>query len=358
MRQYRLVAEYSNESIDLNCFGNFAFQPTRREFSRNVQLLDNNNYNFIENGVDPTPTEFFGQIVFKGDSLQSAITRCETFKKFFAKNTFKDYVNYQFYCFGNEPKDYYWSGWHDSSKWLIDLPQMTQNLVRKVRLISRHENGEERFAYVYLKQMQNIRRNSSGYVSADVTFGLLSLWQKKIEFDLGGDTFGNYKNFTLEEFGDTDEVVIGAEFTPNNFKDDDTFTLKGKTELTICFSQDTKREYQVRESPSQDPFYIYYTKGAKTFVGEYLNQYCIVLEAGEFFRSMNEGEASISNLQPTYFNGYQFLDHSKLSKVTADQMHPIISLESSRNMLTIPDAKARYVGIDGKLFYYVKYFED
>ena len=359
MRKYRLVAEYSNESIDLNCFGNFAFQPTRRSFSRDVELLYNYDFNFAQNGATPKPIDFGGKIVFKTDSLKTAKERFQKFKTFFGFNTTYNFFNNQNYAFGYEPLQFT----YPNPNHKLENDTMVENLVRKVKLISHHEDGEERFAYVFLKQADNISYYGKKAIVVDVVFGLLTPWLKRYSFDMGGASFYQDLVVNIDDFGDVGQVVVGINISPNNYNADrrdsayDEFSLDASryldNPLTIRITNQEIRDYQVHEGGQSSTIIEEWWKGAKIFIGEQFNQYSAVIEKGVYSRFSGNVRTGT-----TIQNAYKFIRPNSIAKVVATPDSPRVRFESSRPMTITSPAYQKYAGIDGELFYYAKYFED
>ena len=350
--KYKLKAEYSNEEIDLNFYKASAFVVNDRSYERNVQLLSNGNYNFVENGLEPVARDFSGAIVFKTDSVKTARQRFEEFKKFFGKNTYRDYIDLSPYAFDSETLTYYsYTVGHVPDPFYVDMPLATHNVVRKTKLISIHPDGEERFCYVFLKSLQNIKYTAHD-IAVSVTFGMLTAWMKLYEFELEGSSFDSSQSFAITDFGDMDEVVVGAEFQPNNYRADDTFTLTGKTSLTVDFSKSVSNPNWIYSLTNE-----YYQKGARVFVGEKINQYLVEFARGNTTQRVVDRwyEDRINLLAE---NGYKYLDPSKSARVTADYLNPTVKFESSRSMQSAGSQYSSYTGINGKIFYYAKFIED
>ena len=348
--KYKLKAEYSNEEIDLNFYKASAFVVNDRSYERNVQLLSNGNYNFVENGLEPVARDFSGAIVFKTDNVKTARQRFEEFKKFFGKNTYRDYIDLSPYAFDSED----WTSYSyepTQQHMYVDMPIATHNVVRKTKLISIHPDGEERFCYVFLKSLQNVKYTAHD-IAVSVTFGMLTAWMKLYEFELEGSTFRTSQSVNITDFGDMDEVVVGVEFQPNNYRADDTFTLTGKTSLTVDFSKSVSNPNWIYSLTNE-----YYQKGARVFVGEKINQYLVEFARGNTTQRVVDRwyEDRINLLAE---NGYKYLDPSKSTRVTADYLNPTVKFESSRDMQSAGSQYSSYTGINGKIFYYAKFIED
>lgn len=349
--KYKLKAEYSNEEIDLNFYKAIAFVVNDRSYERNVQLLSNGNYNFVENGLEPVARDFSGAIVFKTDSVKTARQRFEEFKKFFGKNTYRDYIDMTPYAFDTEGLNYY-SYEPTQQHMYVDMPVATHNVVRKTKLISIHPDGEERFCYVFLKSLQNIKYTTNN-IMVSVTFGMLTAWMKKYEFELEGSSFGTWQSVTITDFGDMDEVVVGAEFQPNNYRADDTFTLTGKTSLKVDFSKSVSNPNWIYAVMPNS----YYYKGARVFVGEKINQYLVAFARGNTTQRVIDSWYQC-DIRMFLENGYKYLDPSMSTRVTADYLNPTVKFESSRDMQNAGSQYSSYTGINGKIFYYAKFIED
>ena len=348
--KYKLKAEYSNEEIDLNFYKASAFVVNDRSYERNVQLLSNGNYNFVENGLEPVARDFSGAIVFKTDNVKTARQRFEEFKKFFGKNTYRDYIDLSPYAFDSED----WTSYSyepTQQHMYVDMPIATHNVVRKTKLISIHPDGEERFCYVFLKSLQNVKYTAHD-IAVSVTFGMLTAWMKLYEFELEGSSFDSSQSVAITDFGDMDEVVVGVEFQPNNYRADDTFTLTGKTSLTVDFSKSVSNPNWIYSLTNE-----YYQKGARVFVGEKINQYLVEFARGNTTQRVVDRwyEDRINLLAE---NGYKYLDPSKSTRVTADYLNPTVKFESSRDMQSAGSQYSSYTGINGKIFYYAKFIED
>ena len=350
--KYKLKAEYSNEEIDLNFYKASAFVVNDRSYERNVQLLSNGNYNFVENGLEPVARDFSGAIVFKTDSVKTARQRFEEFKKFFGKNTYRDYIDMTPYAFDSETLVYAYVEPNPPQTMYVDMPIATHNVVRKTKLVSIHPNGEERFCYVFLKSLQNVKYTTNN-IAVSVTFGMLTAWMKLYEFELEGSTFRTYQEVPITDFGDMDEVVVGAEFQPNNYRADDTFTLTGKTSLKIDFSKSVNNPNWIYTVMPNS----YYYKGARVFIGEKVNQYLVAFARGNTLQRLRDGVYE-NRVNMFLENGYKYLDPSKSTRVTADYLNPTIRFESSRDMQNAGSQYSSYTGINGKIFYYAKFIED
>lgn len=349
--KYKLKAEYSNEEIDLSFYKASAFVVNDRSYERNVQLLSNGNYNFVENGLEPVARDFNGAIVFKTDNVKTARQRFEEFKKFFGKNTYRDYVDLSPYAFDSEDLTYY-SYEPTQEHMYVDMPVSTHNVVRKTKLISIHPDGEERFCYVFLKSLQNVKYTTHD-IMVSVTFGMLTAWMKLYEFELEGSSFSNSQSVTITDFGDMDEVVVGAEFQPNNYRADDTFTLTGKTSLKIDFSKSVNNPNWIYTVMPNS----YYYKGARVFIGEKVNQYLVAFARGNTLQRVVDRWYQC-DIRMFLENGYKYLDPSQSTRVTADYLNPTIKFESRRDMQNAGSQYSSYTGINGKLFYYAKFIED
>lgn len=355
MKQFKLVAEYSNETIDLNCFGMNSFTPDEYSHSRSFNFLNDENFNNVENGEEQSAIQFSGKIVFKTDSNKTAQERLNDFLKFFGKNTTKSYKDLSLYVFDEEPVSTFYEAYYfKPADWNYSLPKMTTNLVQKTKLICVHDDGEERFSYVMLESMTNIQNFTTDIV-AQVVFSLSTLWLKKINLKLTS-SFGESETLTATEFGDVGECIASAKFQPKNFVATDKFTLTASGKSVVFNANSTlkttaKHDYFSAQTLVEDTW----EEGAKYFTGEKFGRFSITTESGSYW--LREAGTFIRDCTATFQNGYQFLNVSSKSLLKIDALHPTIVLTSDRNLQNLPSTTGVNKGMDGEIYYFAKYFE-